>query len=75
MARGRRGRLGVGVVLAAVAVAVVLGLHAVTGTAAAAFLAGVIVGAGGVLAVARPRLSLRVSTRGTRARTLGRGPR
>jgi hypothetical protein len=72
-ARRRRGAAGV--VLAAVAVAVVLGLHAVTGTAGAAFGAGVITGAGGVLAVARPRLSLRVSTRGTRARVLGRRPR
>jgi hypothetical protein len=76
MARRRRGRcrLGAGaILLAAAAVAAVLGLHAVLGTVAAAFLAGVITGAAAVLAAARPRLSLRVSTRGTRARPLGRG--
>jgi len=73
MARRRRRRAGAGVVLAAGAVAAVLGLHAVLGTVAAAFLAGVITGAGAVLAVARPRLSLRVSTRGTRVRPVGRG--
>ena len=74
MARRRRGRLGAGAVLAAAAaVAAVLGLHAVLGTAAAAFGAGVITGAAVVLVMARPRLSLRVSTRGTRARPLGRG--
>jgi hypothetical protein len=57
------------VVLATVLAAVVLVLwHAVIG---AAFIVGAITGAGCVLAVARPRLSLlfRASTRGTRTRT------
>jgi hypothetical protein len=71
--RRGRGRLGAGtVVLVAVAAAAVLGVHAVLGTDVAGFVAGVIVGASAGLAVARPRLSLRVSTRGTRARPLGR---
>lgn len=73
MARRRRGHLGSGAVLAAAAAAAVLGAHAVLGTIAAAFLAGVFTGAAGVLTVARPRVSLRVSTRGTRARPPGRG--
>jgi hypothetical protein len=74
MARRRRGRRrrGAGAaILTAAAVAAVLGAHAVLGIVAAAFLAGMITGATTVLAVARPRLALRVSTRGTRARTLG----
>jgi len=72
--RKRNRRAGAAVVLAVVAAAAALGLwHAVIGTAATAFLAGVLTGAGCVLAVARPRLSLRVSTRGTRVRTLGSG--
>lgn len=72
--RRKRRRTGVGALLAvaAVTVALVLG-HSVIGTTATAFLAGLATGAAGVLTVARPRLSLRVSTRGTRARPLGRG--
>jgi hypothetical protein len=65
--RRRRGhRTGAGVGLAVAGVAAI-------GTIATAFLAGLITGAGCVLAAVRPRLSLRVSTRGTRGRTLGRG--
>jgi hypothetical protein len=73
MARRRRGRIGAGTILAVASVVVWLALHTVIGGTAAAFLAGMAMGTGAGLAVARPRLQLRVSTRGTRARPLRRG--
>jgi hypothetical protein len=68
MARRRRRHLGAVVILTALGVAAAVGLHAVIGATASAFLAGLVTGAGGMTAVIRPRLSLRVTTRGTRPR-------
>lgn len=79
--RNRRhgGGGGAFVVLAVVVAASVLVLHAYNGMfpaivvgIAAGFLAGLVLGAGGVISAFRPRLALRVSTRGTRARDLRR---
>jgi hypothetical protein len=69
--RRRRG-CSAGVVLLFAAAVVVLVLHRFIGTFAAGLVAGMLLGAGAVLRAARPRLSLRVSTRGTRARELRR---
>lgn len=71
--RRGRGRLaGLGVLLGLLAVAILAG-HAVVGSVPTAFLLGVIAGAGIVLGITRPRLSLRVSIRGTRPRPLRGG--
>jgi hypothetical protein len=68
---GRAGAVAALTLILTGAVAIWLGLHTLIGPGPTGFLMGFLAGAGSVLAVARPRLSLRVSTRGTRARPLG----